>query len=116
MNNTVTRTPIGWLHLWKDTYDKCDKVTQSLRDLLGDLDTDSPLYQSIWSAFDSLTKAVSHIVGDDGEFLEWFEIDCDMGKTPKYAKMSGYGDGYSLSEIATLDELLAVIEIYTKPK
>lgn len=109
-------TSIEWLKLWESTYYQCDKVTQSLRDLLGDLDTESPLYQSIWAAFEALTKTVSYIVGDNCELLEWFEIDCDMGKTPRQFTIKHYEKVRLDIKVKSIEDLLVAIEMQLKDK
>lgn len=49
---------------------------------------DSPFWEVIFAAWKSYTRAVAELVGDDGEWLDWFDCECDLGRRPKLATLS----------------------------
>ena len=55
----------------------------------------------VWSAY---TVAVSEIVGDADEWLQWFEFECKMGRRPKAVGLSG-----KTVQVRTLRQLARVI-------
>jgi len=93
------------LQEWQTTIRNSDKVLADLDKVVGA--NDGPLKQSIWTMQATYTRAISLIVGDEFEWLEWFAIDNDMGTKGLTASA---GTGKPLKPIKTLTQLLAVIE------
>lgn len=44
---------------------------------------DCNLWRPIFDLWTAYTVAVSEIVGDKDEWLQWYELECDMGARPK---------------------------------
>lgn len=55
---------------------------QALTGAMPDCELLKPVYE-LWSAY---TVAVSEAVGDTNEWLSWFELECQMGRTPLTVK------------------------------
>ena len=60
-----------------------------------------PMYD-VWSAY---TVAVSELVGDNNEWLSWFELECEMGRRPMTVKSLGGKE----VKVRTLRQLARVI-------
>jgi hypothetical protein len=93
------------LQEWQTTIKNSDKVLANIDKAIGP--TDGPLKESIWRMQATYTRAISLIVGDESEWLEWFACENDMGKK---ALAASTGTGKPLKPIKTLAQLLAVIE------
>ena len=50
---------------------------------------DGPLFDAVWGTWNDYTRALSRIVGDDEDWLQWFESECDMGKRPQTVISNG---------------------------
>ena len=92
------------LQKWKASYDRTEAVTDKLRDLVND--ATGQLYDALWANFDDQTRTIGIILGDEGEFMNWYELECDMGKRPLEAGKDG-----KMKEIKTLEDLLWLIEL-----
>lgn len=68
-------------------------------------EADCPLMRPVWSVWTAYTVAVSEIVGDDNEWLQWYELECDMGRRPKTVTSTG---GKTI-KVRTLRQLARVI-------
>lgn len=90
---------------WQTTICNSDKALAALDRAVGV--NDGPLKTSIWTMQATYTRAISLIIGDEFEWLEWFAIDNGMGKKGLTASA---GTGKPLKPIKTLAQLLAVIE------
>ena len=93
------------LQEWQTTIKDSDRALAALDKAIGP--TDGPLKESIWQMQATYTRAISLVIGDEFEWLEWFAIDNDMGKKGLTASA---GTGKPLKPIKTLAQLLAVIE------
>jgi hypothetical protein len=69
-------------------------------------DPGSPLHDAIYLVMDAHTKAVSRIVGDESEWLTWFEHECEFGERPKEA---GWETG-RMTKVRTIKQLARLIE------
>lgn len=105
-NNTMTREEkLIFLEEWKENYRKVEEKCDELAEILGDI-FDSPLFERIWGMFQSYTEALSALIGDESEWLDWYCYECDMGNTPMEA---GRNDN-DMRLIETLNDLLDIIE------
>ena len=95
---------LALLQKWKESYERTESVTDKLRELVND--ATGQLYDALWANFDDQTRTIGIILGDQGEWMNWYELECDMGRTPKLASRNG---GYY--EIETLKDLLWIIEL-----
>ena len=60
---------------WMERVQGADAKLYALSDMVGELDYDAPL-------IDGYGSAVSRLVGDEGEWLEYFRIDCAFVANP----------------------------------
>lgn len=92
--------------IWKEKIDlviaskKClDRACEAARKA-GCMDTDGPLYDSIWRSFDSMLEAVDR----DG-WICWFIYDNNFGKNHLMA-----GPAEKLRKIRTVNDLIWLLE------
>jgi hypothetical protein len=89
---------------WQDQYTKIKEVEEKLSEIVC-FDFDSPLGEAMGGTFDRYTDTLGKFIGNDAEWLHWYWLENDMGKRGLEA---GYGN--QLKSIATLEELLNLIE------
>lgn len=70
------------LEAWADRGRKLHAKFDALHALTG-ADYDSALLAPVWSVWSAYSVAVSELVGDKNEWLQWYEMECDMGRNPK---------------------------------
>ena len=96
---------IARLTEWAGHQARVSAAYRAFADLTGAA-PDSPFMGPMADLWESYTKAISEIVGDDGAYwLEWYEYECDMGKSPKEVD---FPDGRQTA-IATLADLAKLI-------
>ena len=61
---------------------EADRQVKAIGELFGDLDYDAPLPAAIEDLISDYTAALSQIIGDKGDWLEYFWIDCAPVKNP----------------------------------
>lgn len=66
---------------------------------------DGPLFDAVWSTWNDYTQALSRIVGDDEDWLGWFESECDMGKRPQVV-ISASGRKIRVRSVAQLARVI----------
>lgn len=67
-------------------------------------DADCALMEPVWDVWRAYTVAVSELIGDTNEWLQWYQEECNMGKTPKVVRLSG-----RTIKVRTLRQLATVI-------
>ena len=92
------------LEEWGKRYDELDQQAQALAHLTGAM-PDCALMEPVWSVWSAYTVAVSELVGDANEWLNWYQYECDMGREPKEVKSLG---GKTI-KVRTLRQLATVI-------
>lgn len=92
------------LQAWAARQQAIDKQYNALRALVG-CDLESPLLAALFDVWTAYTVAVSEIVGDKAEWLQWYELECDMGRRPKEVHSTG---GRKI-KVRTLRQLARVI-------
>ena len=93
------------LEEWQTTIQNSDKALAALDKAIGF--NDGPLRHSIYTMQATYTRAISLIVGDEFEWLEWFACENDMGAK---ALTASSVPGKPLKPIRNLKQLLALIE------
>ena len=68
---------------------------------------DGPLFNAVWGTWNDYTQALSRIIGDDEDWLGWFESECDMGRKPQEVISSG---GRKI-KVRSVAQLARVIEL-----
>lgn len=75
---------LPFLDSWKTSHQEIDSALAKLGDAVG-IDPQSPLVSAMFKAFDRHTKTLAELIGDQWHWLQWYEIDCDMGTKPMSA-------------------------------
>lgn len=76
---------------------------EALQALTG-ADCESPLLTAVFAVWAAYTVAVSEIVGDTNEWLQWYEYECQMGANPMDVKI-----GDKTIKVRTIRQLATVI-------
>lgn len=92
------------LQRWNDALEDSDKIINQLRDVIG-LTSDSSFCIAIWHLQDELTKASSELIGDDLEWLAWYDNENAMG-----SKGMVEGTETEKRPIRTLNDLVWIME------
>lgn len=91
-----------WRDAIVDSDTTCDDLLRPLR-----LQPESPIYQTIWALQGSYTRAVAALVGDHGEWLNWFSAENAMGAKEFECCP---GAGYPMRKIKTIADLAQLIQ------
>ena len=67
---------------------------------------EAPLLNAIWRDRESYTDALSALLDDKGDWLSYFENECDMGRAPKEVRITSR----KAIKLTTVKQLLKVIE------
>lgn len=97
---------IALLTKWSETITKADATTERMLEPLM-ISPESPLYQMIWMLQSEYTAAVSALVGDESEWLDWFAAENGMGKCGYEADP---GNGFKERKIESIEDLVQLIE------
>lgn len=92
------------LTAWKRRHAELDAAMEMLAAPFG-RSFDGPVFDAVWSTWNDYTTALSRIVGDDEDWLGWYETECDMGRKPKEV----HSLGGSVIRVRTLQQLASVI-------
>ena len=102
MTDTLTH-----LTAWAALQKQKAQLEDNLHKLFG-TDHDSEALRTINTLWDAHTKAVSLVVGDEDEWLSYYEYECAMGKQPGSFKKSATSKPMRIS---SLKQLARVIEL-----
>ena len=92
------------LKCWKRRRAELMAVYNAMGKLTG-ADQYSTLFAPIFDIWTAYTVATSELIGDKAEWLQWYEVECDMGRDPMMVDLS---DGREI-EVKTLRQLVTVI-------
>lgn len=84
---------------WKSAFLQIEQTVTKLEAIFG-VKPEAEIYTSFYAPFQSYTKALSTLLGEEYSWLHWFCWDNDMGK--KKLKVNG-------KPIASLNDLLSLI-------
>lgn len=98
--NTLTHLT-AWALLQKQK----TQLQDNLHKLFG-TDHDSEALLTINTMWDAHTKAVGQLVGDECEWLSYFEYDCEMGKRPGAFKKSSTARPVRISNLQSLARVI----------
>lgn len=68
---------------------------------------DGPLIEAIWRLQDAYTDAVSALVGDQCEWLNYFRNECAMGAKPQYVCIKVGAKSFAVKSLKKLSEIIA---------
>jgi len=100
----VKMSTVKRLELWKRKYIEFTEVYDAFNKLTGAM-PDCELMAPIFAIWEAYTESVSELVGDNYEWLKWYEYECDMGKEPKEALLSNN----QWIEVKTIEDLAILI-------
>jgi len=89
---------------WKSKALEIEKQLNTLESVTGFIG-DGPLYKTVWDLFATYTKTLATLLDDHSDWLEWYWLECDMGRSPKEAWVNRR---YVL--VDSLDALLLVMD------
>ena len=90
------------IKLIKDLIEHKDKLETEMSEL-SNLGADLNLFNTMWEAFESYTKCVSKLVGDDHDWLSWWLYD--MPEDDPRCKING-----EWRVVRTVEDLVRVID------
>lgn len=93
------------LRHWKRRHAELDAAFEGFHALTGAM-PDCKLLTPVFDVWTAYTVAVSEIIGDRGEWLQWYQYECKMGKQPMTVVLR---DGKEV-KVKTLRQLARVIE------
>lgn len=94
------------LTAWQKRYWAMMEQFESLQKLTG-CDYDCALLKPMMDVWSAYTVAVSELVGDTCEWLDYYQWECDMGNKPQNVRIKP-GDPYV--KIGTIKQLAKVIK------
>lgn len=94
------------LRPWHERTVELQRQWDALEALVGAASADHPFATSIWKMHEAYTRAIAEKVGDDGEWLDWWHYECNLGQTPKEAYRAL---GTKALRVSTLERLATVI-------
>lgn len=98
------RRVLASLQAWAERQTALHEQTDALLAVVGG-DLESPLMRAVYDVWKGYSDAVSREIGDKCAWLEWFELECDMGRRPKTVR---FLDGTE-HEVASLADLAFVV-------
>lgn len=92
------------LNKWQAHHAALETLMDGVQRSIG-LDPDAPFFDTIWKLFDAYTRTLAAQVGDEGEWMAWYQNENEMGAK----KMNAGYDGKTkpIKTIAQLSELIA---------
>ena len=98
-------TKIEILKRWKKVIQQLDKDTQRVK-VNFELDPESALLSTLYKIKDEYTRMTAIAVGDENDWLEWYDCETDMCKAGRKVMLQDR----RMYAVKTLDQLLFVIE------
>lgn len=92
------------LKCWKRRHAELMAVYNAMGKLTG-ADRYCTLFTPIFAIWTAYTVALSELIGDKAEWLQWYEIECDMGRAPMMVVLR---DGREI-KVKTLRQLATLI-------
>ena len=89
---------------WQAQHDRVTSLMNGASTAFGLL-PEGPLFETVWGLWSQYTAAIAQLIGDDGDWLEWYFLENDMGD--KKGMRAGY-DG-TLRDIDSLADLYWLI-------
>lgn len=91
---------------WKRHHDALIGAFSSLNKLTG-ATPDCALMRPIFDVWSAYTASVSELIGDQDQWLDWYQFECDMGEKPQKAYFNG-----KETQVLTISDLAQVILDY----
>jgi hypothetical protein len=88
---------------WQKHHAAVQKMMDGIKTSIG-LDSDGPMFDTVWKLFDAYTGALAVEVGDFDGWLEWYQAENDMG-----ARCYAAGYDGKLRKVKTLAHLYGLI-------
>ncbi len=98
---------LALLRDWELQQSRISELVDKLVDLFG-LAPECVLFDTLWGTFNNYTELLAKILGDDSEWLDWYQYENGMGK--KRGKVEWEEDGKKKSvDVDSVRVLLALI-------
>lgn len=104
MNYPDKTETLALLEKWERRHNQIDAMMDSIEDAIG-IDINGAMFGYVWGLFDDYTATLAALVGDLGEWLQWYSAENEMGKAKRQA---GYDK--NLKPIKNLSDLWLLIE------
>jgi hypothetical protein len=98
-------TKIEILKRWKKVIQQLDKDTQRVK-VNFELDPESALLSTLHKIKDEYTRMTAIAVGDENDWLEWYDCETGMGKAGRKVMLKDR----TMFQVKTLQNLLYAIE------
>jgi hypothetical protein len=95
------------LQCWEAAVQPCNETAELLLDLF-DGQYDSPMFKPYQHLIEEYTKLVAKVIGDECEWLQYYQYDCNWGAKPMEVTMSD-------AEKIMLDSLPKLAKIISTP-
>jgi hypothetical protein len=103
MNHPDRENTLTLLGDWQKHHAVVEKMMNSIKTSIG-LDPEGPMFDAVWKLFDAYTGALTVEIGDASGWMEWYQLENDMG-----AKGMAAGYDGKLRKIKTLAHLYSLI-------
>ncbi len=90
---------------WKAQRDKITAAYAPLESALA-LRPENAIHKALWGVFNTYTKTLAPLIGDEYEWLIWYDGDNDMGAAGYRASP---GNGHQHRAVRTLEDLARLI-------
>jgi hypothetical protein len=100
------------LERWAAVQRHAESTWDRLESIHGYTDSESPLGKAVWDTFDAYTLTLSALIGDTGEWLDWFHLANDMGAKSLAVTLR---PGARPRNIRTLRQLATIIHLTSAP-
>ena len=82
---------------WMERVQAANAQLILLGDMTGDLNYDAPFPAAVEALISGYTAALSQIIGDEGEWLEYFRFNCAFGDRHMVVFPGGEGSGIKIT-------------------
>ena len=96
------------LKVWQERSKELDAQWEAFAAVTG-AHIEGPLANAIYRLGGEYTKAVAELVGDQGEWLDYFQYECEFGAKPKWVHSSD-GVQVMLKDVRALAKVLTWVD------
>jgi hypothetical protein len=100
------------LERWAEVQRHAESTWDRIEALTDYTDTESPLGKAVWDTFDAYTVTLSALIGDTGEWLDWYHLANAMGAKSLAVTLR---PGARPRKVRTLRQLATVIHLTAAP-
>ena len=106
----TTQEIIPILEKWETLYFEFQKKNKAFSEIFGSY-AESPLINLYWNLWRAYTEEISIRLGDKKDehgysWLDWYELECKMGKRPLKASATSDGNFIEIGDIKALARMI----------